>query len=309
MKRFFRLVPAVLVFIVFIFLTLHYFDGEQIWNGLIGLLEHPVLLVSIWIVYFLSFCLKACAWQLYLKGKVRFSTCLLGILYSLLVNHLFPIKVGDLVRAKVLSMRDDKVNDEEAFHSVFVLRFLDMLCLIGITLTGMLSLNVSFKIPVWSIGAGVIFCIIVLFVLHKYFPKFIQRHLALFKHAFLGRNGLAIILITFLSWVLEGGILYGVVLGLKGELSLWGTVFANSLTVSGQVFQITPGGIGNYESFLVFALGLFGFPLTEGYTIAVITHFMKFLFSYMAGAVVVLIYPISFKTIKGWGRVKGVREE
>jgi glycosyltransferase AglD len=309
MKQFFRLGPAVLILIVFIFLTFHYFDAKQIWNGLIKLLEHPVLLVSIWLVYFFSFCLKAVAWQLYLKGKVQFSTCLLGILYSLLVNHLFPIKVGDLVRAKVLSMRDDKVNDEIAFHSVFVLRFLDMLCLIGITLTGLLSLNVSFKIPMWSIGTGVIFCIIVLSVLYKYFPDFIQRHFSLFKSAFSGRNGLAIILITFLSWVLEGGSLYSTVLALQGELSVWGAMFANSITIAGQLFQITPGGIGNYESFLVFALGLFGFPLTEGYTIAVITHFMKFLFSYMAGAVVILIYPISFKTIKGWGRVKGVREK
>ncbi len=309
MKRFFRLGPAVLVLIIFTFLTFHYFDGKQLWNGLIDLLEHPVLLVIIFLVYFLSFCLKACAWQLYLKGKVRFSTCLLGILYSLLVNHLFPIKVGDLVRAKVLSMRDNKVNDEEAFHSVFVLRFLDMLCLIGITLTGLLNLNVSFKSPVWGIVAAVIFCIIVLSVLHKYYPNFIQRQLSLFKHAFSGRNGLAIVLITFLSWVLEGGILYGTVLALQGELSVWGTVFANSITIAGQVFQVTPGGIGNYESFLVFALGLFGFPLTEGYTIAVITHFMKFVFSYMTGAVVILIYPISFKTMKGWGRVKGVRRK
>src|SRR4051794_13536241 len=125
MRRFFRLGPAVLILIVFVFLTFHYFDGKQVWKGLLELLEHPFLLVTIWIVYFLSFCLKAWAWQLYLKGRARFSTCLLGILYSLLVNHLLPIKVGDLVRAKILSMRDDKVNDEEAFHSVFVLRVLD----------------------------------------------------------------------------------------------------------------------------------------------------------------------------------------
>ncbi|MED3690389.1 lysylphosphatidylglycerol synthase transmembrane domain-containing protein [Peribacillus butanolivorans] len=309
MRRLFKLVPAFLILIVFVFLTIHYFDGKQVWKGISELFEHPFLLVIMWIVYFLSFCLKGWAWQLYLKGKARFSTCLLGILYSLLVNHLLPIKVGDLVRAKILSVRDDKVNYEEALHSVVVLRVLDMLCLIGITLTGLLCLDVSFKFPVWSIIAGSIFCMITLSVLHKYFPAFLKRHISLLKNAFSGRNGLAIILVTFFSWVLEGGILYGTVLALKGDLSFFETVFSNSITIAGQIFQITPGGIGNYESFLVFALGLFGFPLIEGYTIAVITHFMKFLFSYMAGAVVILIYPVSFKTVKGWVWIKGVRRK
>ncbi|MGX2959667.1 lysylphosphatidylglycerol synthase transmembrane domain-containing protein [Peribacillus sp. JNUCC 23] len=306
MRRFFKLGPAVLILLVFVFLTFHYFDGKQVWKGLIELFEHPFLLCTIWIVYFLSFCLKAWAWQLYLNGKAHFSTCLIGILYSLLVNHLLPIKVGDLVRAKILT-RDNKVSNEEAFHSVFVLRVLDMLCLIGITLIGLLSLKVSFKFPVSSIIAGGIFCMITLSVIHKYFPRFLKRHFSLFKKAFSGKNGLAIIVITFLSWVLEGGILYGTVIVLNGELSPMETVFANSVTIAGQIFQITPGGIGNYESFLVFALSLLGFPLIEGYTIAVITHFMKFLFSYLAGAVVIVIYPISFQTIKGWIKVRGVR--
>ena len=76
------------------------------------------------------------------------------------------------------------VNDEEAFHSVIILRFLDMLFLIGITLIGLLTLNVSFKIPVWSIVAGCIFCACFIVVLHEYFPNFIQSQLSLFKHAF-----------------------------------------------------------------------------------------------------------------------------
>ncbi|QED46036.1 lysylphosphatidylglycerol synthase transmembrane domain-containing protein [Cytobacillus dafuensis] len=306
MKRFFRIGFAVFILILFASLTFQYFDWKQVGKGLLELLKHPYLLVTIWGVYFLSFCLKARAWQLYLNGRVLFSTCLIGILYSLLVNHLLPIKAGDLVRAKILS-RDHTVSDEEAFHSVFVLRALDMLCLIAITLIGLLSLKVGFKIPVWSIVAGSVFCILALFVLYKYFPDFLKRNFTLFKKAFSGRNGLAIIILTFLSWVLEGGMLYGTVLVLKGDLSVLESVFANGITIVGQFFQITPGGIGNYESFLVFALSLFGFPLKEGYTIAVITHFMKFLFSYLAGAVVILIFPVSLKTIKEWVRVRGVR--
>ena len=67
-------------------------------------------------------------------------------------------------------------------------------------------------------------------------------------------------------------------------------VFANSVTVSGQIFQITPGGIANYESFLVFALRLFGFTIQEGYTIAIVTHAVKFFFPMLQGP---LLYCIS----------------
>ncbi|MEH6994261.1 UPF0104 family protein, partial [Neobacillus drentensis] len=58
---------------------------------------------------------------------------------------------------------------------------------------------------------------------------------------------------------------------------------------------------------LVFALRLFGFAIQEGYTIAIVTHAVKFLFSYTAGVMAVIIYPIPFKTVLNWSRVRGVR--
>lgn len=99
------------------------------------------------------------------------------------------------------------------------------------------------------------------------------------------------------SWVLEAAVLYGTVTIYHRDLSVLEAVFANSVTVSGQIFQITPGGIANYESFLVFALRLFGITIQEGYTIAIVTHAVKFFFSYVAGIMAIIIYPIPFNTM------------
>jgi glycosyltransferase AglD len=291
---------------IFFYLTFHYFDGEWIWDGIMAIIQSPFILFTILTVYLLSFCLKALAWKVYLNGLPRFSTCLLGVLYSLFVNHLLPIKAGDLVRMKIMSTRDD-ISGEDAAHSVIILRLIDMFCLIGFTLIGLLVLGVDFQIPIPMIIIGSLVLVFTMVFVGRFFPVFLKRQIELFKQGFSGRNGIVIFTATCVSWILEAAVLYGTVIVYNGDLSIIEAVFANSVTVSGQIFQITPGGIANYESFLVFALRLFRFTMQEGYTIAIVTHAVKFFFSYAAGFVAVIIYPIPFKTVLSWSRVRGVR--
>ena len=236
-----------------------------IWNGIKAIIQSPFILFTILTVYLLSFCLKALAWKWYLNGRPRFSTCLLGVLYSLFVNHLLPIKAGDLVRMKIMSTRDD-ISGEDAAHSVIILRLLDMICLIGFTMIGLFVLGVDFQIPIPLIKIGSIVLVLSMVVVVRFFPAFLKRQFELFKQAFRGRNGMVIFTAIGFSWILEAAVLYGTVIVYNGNLSILEAVFANSVTVSGQIFQITPGGIANYESFLVFALRLFGFTIQEGYT-------------------------------------------
>jgi glycosyltransferase AglD len=291
---------------IFFYLTFHYFDGEWIWDGIMAIIQSPFILFTILTVYLLSFCLKALAWKVYLNGRPRFSTCLLGVLYSLFVNHLLPIKAGDLVRMKIMSTRDD-ISGEDAAHSVIILRLIDMCCLIGFTLIGLFVLGVDFQIPIPLIIIGSLVFVLTLVFVGRFFPVFLKRQIELFKQGFSGRNGIVILTAVCVSWILEAAVLYGTVIVYNGNLSINEAVFANSVTVSGQIFQITPGGIANYESFLVFALRLFGFSMQVGYTIAIVTHAVKFLFSYTAGFMAVIIYPIPFKTVLSWIRVRGVR--
>ncbi|MGP7817200.1 lysylphosphatidylglycerol synthase transmembrane domain-containing protein [Niallia sp. 01092] len=303
-----KLICSLLVVGFFFYLTFYYFDGRWIWNGIKAIIQSPFTLTAILLVYFLSFCLKSLAWKVYLNGRPRFSTCLVGILYSLFVNHLLPIKAGDLVRIKILSTRDD-ISGEDAVHSVIVLRLLDMICLIAFTMAGLFVLGVDFQIPIPLVIIGSVVLILSVIVVVRFFPVFLKRHLKLFKQAFKGRNGMVIFTAIGLSWILEAAVLYGTVIVYKGNLSILEAVFANSVTVSGQIFQITPGGIANYESFLVFALRLFGFAIQEGYTIAIVTHAVKFFFSYAAGAIAIFLYRVSFKTMLSWTRVRGVRSK
>jgi glycosyltransferase AglD len=303
-----KFICSVIVVGVFFYLTVQYFNGERILEGVKAMIQSPFTLAAIFTIYFLSFCLKSLAWKVYLNGRPRFSTCLLGVIYSLFINHLLPIKAGDLVRMKILSTRDN-ISGEEAAHSVIILRLIDMFCLIGFTLIGLFILGVDFKLPTTLITTGSIIIVLLLVAVVHFFPVFFKRQVELLKQGFRGRNGMIILAATSVSWVLEAAVLYGTVIIFNRDLSVLEAVFANSVTVSGQIFQITPGGIANYESFLVFALLLFGFATQEGYTIAIVTHAVKFFFSYAAGFMAVIIYPIPFKTVLLWSRVRGVKRK
>ncbi|WP_141430819.1 lysylphosphatidylglycerol synthase transmembrane domain-containing protein [Bacillus sp. 03113] len=302
-KKLIKFGLSIFVLTGFVFLTIRYFNGKHLLDNVKELLQHPFILLFICTIYLLSFGLKGFAWKLYLNGRPRFSSCMLGIFYSLFINHILPVKAGDLVRIKILSTRDPHIKDEESIHSVIVLRILDMMCLMLLTLAGLVTLNVNYSIPIPLIGLVSLIFIIVIILVKKYFPAFLERQMTLLRNAFSGKNGVAIFSLIFLSWVLEASILYGTVFIVgQGDLSLLQAVFANSVTIAGQIFQVTPGGIANYESFLVFALRLCDIPVTDGYTISILTHALKFGFSYGIGAVVFMIYPIPLKTIKGWMR-------
>lgn len=303
-----KFIASFVVVGIFLYLTLQYFDGRLIWNGVVAIIQSPFILVTILVVYFLSFCLRALAWKWYLNGRPKFSTCLLGVFYSLFFNHLLPIKAGDLIRMKIMSARDE-MSSEDVAHSVIILRILDMVFLMAFTFVGLVVLDVQYQLPKSLIAGGSIAAILLLAIVVKLFPAFLKRQVALLRQAFKGSNGIWIILAVGLSWFLEGAILYGTCIVYDKDLSIFESVFANSVTVSGQIFQITPGGIANYESFLVFSLRLFGITMQEGYNIAIVTHAIKFFFSYLVGIIALWVYPIPFKTLLNWASVRGVRKK
>ncbi|EIJ79192.1 hypothetical protein PB1_16584 [Bacillus methanolicus PB1] len=311
MKTFFKQlmknVPSILILIVFIALTYNFFDAGFLWESGKEIWKKPSILFLILLAYLLSFVLKAIAWKVYLKGRPSFFSCLAGLFYSLFLNHILPVKAGDLARAGVLPARDQHISAEESLHSVFVLRVIDMLCLSGIALIGIFAFHIHYRIPFWALFFVLVISLIALQLLKNRFPIFVNRHVALLKNALSGTNGLQVFLLTLTSWILEAAVLYGTIFALNKEISLTAAVWTNSVTIAGQVFQITPGGIANYEAFMSFALGFIGFSFKEGYTIAILTHGIKFIFSYLAGFAAICIFPVPINVLKSWIRQKGVK--
>lgn len=281
--------------VIFIYLALKYFHVEQFWeNTKEFFLENPSLILIVTLAYSLSFLLRAEAWRIYLGKSVRFFSCLEGVLLSLFINHLTPIKLGDVIRIGVMTWREKNISPEISTHSVAVLRVLDMGILLIFSFIGLLVFSEEFFMR-YSISILLIIILIgsigILF-LYKFRRAFLLKHIALLKSAFSGKNFLLIFSLVSISWILEGMVVWGVSASAGLHLSFFKAVWVNSITVGGQIFQITPGGISTYETVMITALTSFQYSVKDGLMVALVSHSYKFIFSYLAGLFLLIHSPV-----------------
>ncbi|MFI8685643.1 YbhN family protein [Rossellomorea sp. NPDC077527] len=291
---------------LFFILLYFYFDKEFMMKAIQQMVVHPIIILTVLGMYFLSFFLKGIAWKLYLNANVRLSSCLIGLFYSLLFNHLFPLKVGDGLRVMVMNQREKQVSVEQSFHSVFVLRVMDTLLLMILVGIGLPFFPLSLEMPaLFSIGLFICFLLAGGFIL-RYVPSvFLSRQVSMLKNALSGGRGLVVISLIFLSWVLEGAILFGVAVISLEPLSMGAAIWVNSVTIIGQLFQFAPGGLGTYESVMSYTLLTAGIPLGKGLSMAILSHGLKFVFSFVVGGIVIAVSPVSLKNVKRWSGMKG----
>ncbi|RCW49050.1 lysylphosphatidylglycerol synthase transmembrane domain-containing protein [Paenibacillus prosopidis] len=300
---------AVILLAVFVWMTWRWFDKDEWLGDLLLLVKQPKWLIFMFTAYLLSFALKAEAWRRYVGSNERFGVFFHGIIYSLLVNHLLPLKVGDIVRAGFLKKMANKTWDE-ALHSVTVMRVLDMLTLclyagIGILWLGLPS---SWLWVAVLLAAAILLAVIYKLPVIKKMPL-IQKHLAHFKVTMLSGKGLFIMSAIAVSWILEAGIIYGIASVLKLKLGAVPLVWVNSMTIAGQIFHITPGGIGTYESTLSGSLAVLGINGREAYGAAILSHAFKFAFAFGMGAYSLLRMPLGWREARVWIKERRIEKE
>ena len=169
----------VVLFFLFFILVYFYFDKEYMIKAVQQMLRHPVILFMVLGIYFLSFLLKGMAWKMYLNEQVRLSSCLIGLFYSLLFNHLFPLKVGDGLRVMVMNQREKQISVARSFHSVFVLRVMDILFLVTLVGIGVPFFPLPLKLPgLYPLGLVGISVLAGLFFLRYFASDFLSRQLS-----------------------------------------------------------------------------------------------------------------------------------
>jgi uncharacterized membrane protein YbhN (UPF0104 family) len=284
--------------LVFLWLTYRYFDGEELLEQLHLLLQRPVMLAWMLLIYGASFGMRALAWKLYVGKQISFIVYAKGIFLSLLINHIAPLKVGDIARVAVLAKQKD-VSVDEAVHSVAMMRLLDMLILCLLSAWGMYAYANRFP-AISATVVGVIGIIgaaaIAVLLSRKSNAEWVRKHYRMIKSALRGKRGVYMVGMIAFSWLCEAVVIYEMADMLGLSLSFLESVWVNSITVSGQVFQIAPGGLGTYEAVMAFAITRIVPDWSSAYMAAMMTHAFKFVFSYLVGIAVLLISPkdISF---------------
>lgn len=290
--------------LAFAYLTWKLFDRELLAEGFRAALRQPGWLLAIFAAYSLSFVLKGEAWRRYVDRGQPLAAYVHGVHYSLLVNHLLPVKAGDLVRAGVLMKAAGKPWDI-ALHSVAAMRLIDLSVLGAISVAGMLGLGlaVSWIAVVAVVLVALLAAAFVKLVAVRRWP-FARRHYERFADALGSGRGLRILGLVALSWLLEAAVLNGVVRLCGLRLDPVRAVWANSVTIGGQVFQVTPGGVGTYESVLGGSLAVLGVGLEQAYVVAVLAHAFKFAAAFVLGGYSVVRLPIGLKEARSWIRLR-----
>lgn len=296
----------------------------QLWSAVQNLWEHPGLVVLFVATYTAAFYLRALAWNVLLSGTHDSLRLFSALQVSLLANHLFPTKVGELIRVGLLCRQN--VSIECAASSTALARLLDFfaLCLIALTagvvagghptvILGLLSmpvLIVILGIGMYLVLANASYMERLSFLSSQRLTATIYRMGAYFR-ASSSSQILVASMLVLPSWILESFALWSVAQAMGVSLPFVTAVATTAFTITFQAFQVTPGGLGMYETSQTAALSLYGVEPSTGLTLALVTHGLKYLYSYVVGFPF-LVYEGVVRPSKGdnkgfWGVPDGAK--
>ena len=289
-------------------------DWSQIGSAVRVLGSRPELVAVFVAGYTLAFALRAVAWRQLVSSGGVFS--LFSILQAaLLANHLLPFKLGEAARP-LLAARQGMPAAEAAASSA-VARLLDFAALVAIAALGVVLLAPDGR-AAWLQSLALPTVIVVgvvaglLLLRHGSFQHrlptplragvaVLQGHLARMSLGSIARAALW----TLPSWALEAVVLMVAAQALGVELSLATAIAVTAFTILFQVFHVTPGGIGVYEASMTGALYALGVDWQEGLAIAVLTHGLKFAYSYSVALVFTLVAVRDSLPVRGLGALRG----
>lgn len=286
-------------------------DPKQTWAHMRG--ANPLLMLTGFGVFYLTFPLRAFRWRLLLKnagvpiheGKTSwssFSAIIEYIYLSWFANCIVPAKLGDAYRGYLLK-HNGKVSFSSTFGTIFAERLLDMLALFGLlVISGWFTFGVQLPGETQIVfGFGMLLVVLILLglagmrwfspLIHRFMPQRFHEQYGRFEQGALRSFRPAILpqlaLLTAGVWMLEGFRLFFVIqsLGQEGlSLSLSAIIFVALASSLLTALPLTPAGLGVIEGTVTVVLVKF-FLVEE----------------HLAGAVTILDRLINFWSIVVFG--------
>jgi len=283
----------------------------------------PFPLVVATVISLFLFVIRSIRWHYLLLPKVRigffplFSATMIGFM----ANNILPARIGEFVRAYVLSKKED-ISTSAALATIVVERLFDAFSLL-------LMFLVTFYLydyPGWvggvRIAATLVFLgfltVLVLIVLlperfvrvmsgwGRILPGRVQQKIEGILVSFVEgldilKDKKLILIVLFFSiihWMLLG---YGIALGLGAfsiDLPAIGPYFVTSVVCIGISIPSSPGFVGTFQWFMEKGLSVYGIPKDMSLSFSLGFH----LILYIPTTVVGLLY--FFKENLTWGEVK-----
>lgn len=296
MKRKVVFVLAWGLLLVSVYFAMTALNGKELWLAAQRLLQHGWLLLVMAVCYAAAFWLRSAGWAMQMgqagSNKATVEQLWLYHHIGLFLNHVLPIKGGELARAALLKTRH-QLDWGTSLYSVGVSRLLDMSALMAIA-----ALTILWVAPhlfaawvgekavwFWLLSPLALIGVYLVTRLAKRrqdkLPDMLKRLLAQTEN---GQRWWLAFGCTLLGWVLEAAVIGSVVFGLGGNLDVAQALLIHVLTIMGQTLHVTPGGIGTYEAVMsTLLVQVAGYTLAFGLQAAILSHGFKFLYSFVMG--------------------------
>ncbi len=225
------------------------------------------------------------------------------LMFGFLLNFLLPARAGDIARGAALKTAQ-KTPMGVSLSTIVIERAMDMLTLALMLGAGAMIVSIGqgtmFIVAIAALGVAFML-LLLLFLAYRYdtffseklgkrFPAVSGFMMAMKEGLYkIYSNKSALVLVIVLSgpvWVLEVSGIYITALAIGYEIPFSLAVVAGITSFIAQTIPVTPGGIGVYEGTLVSVLMIFGIPLSIGYSLALVDHFIR-------GSVILLFGLIS----------------
>ena len=277
-------------------------------------------------LYLSSFLIRGVRWRLLLQPveTVSWSTST-GVIFSgYMANNLLPLRLGEIIRALVLS-QVTSARLEETLSTIMLERVFDGLVLsamIAIILVSGTGLEAEGLILyTGTISALVFIGVLLCAIIARLFPQVIlngvesaldwvsivgkEESLDAVRSLLQGLSSLAldkrllaILSLSAVVWILEGGMFW---VGLKA-FSLDAGMETAFLTLAFVNLSIlvpsAPGYVGIFQGATILAFGAFGLPEEIALSYSVVVHFLQYVSVTVIGLTVLATYGVSLAALR-----------
>ena len=236
-----------------------------------------------------------------------------GVMIGYAANNLLPARLGELVRAQLVGTVEG-IRRSTTLSSIVFERVLDGFVIVILLFVGCSNLT----LPDWAekarwSGLLLFSCLLFGFLVSGFFPNFFKRFLpagrlgnfieGAIDGAAIGCRSvwalLAIVLLSFLTWIIESGMFYYCFQTFGIEQPFLSALFVLGVINLGILIPNSPGNVGVFQYFTVLALSVFMVPQSQATAYSVVIHLCQ----YIPVTIIGLFY-LSFFGFKSFAELK-----
>jgi glycosyltransferase 2 family protein len=282
-----KTIISIIVSIIIVIVLLTFVNVSEIIENIISFGIVPFLIANV--VFSLIYIVRAIKWRLIIQpiAPVSFSKTFMVLVLGFFVNNFFPARLGEIVRAILLS-KYARIGKSISLSTVVVDRITDTFGLLVLFFIAVLFIP---SIPPEINAAALVLLVVLVGVLVVFLAKkklqgvfrpFLfwlplkgkqfLHDLGIVIQSLKNPRSLVVWAVSILTWALYIPLYQFILGGLGISLGLLEVLVLIAIVSLSSFIPASPGYIGTFEGAAVLALQLFGVDITTAVTFAIIAH-------------------------------------